>query len=121
MITAAGNTMREFGRPRDIWLFGVAGYVGMYLPFLFHVASGFIFLRLPKAIWGTPVEENTVRLLFIIAGCLAVTVPAIVSGLYLREKTRFAFKRCVFYAGLALGALVTMIWLSPEGYAFILR
>lgn len=121
MIAALTRTIRELGKPWDVLLFGLAGYVGIYLPFLFHVVLGSVFLPVPKEKWDTQGEGNNVRLVFVLAGCLAVIVPTIVSVLLLRKKTRSGFKRGVICGGLACGALATMLWLSPHGYAFILR
>ena len=121
MIKDTARMINELGKPRDVLLFAVAGFAGLCMPFLFHIAAGFVLLPVPKEQWGTQAEDNIVRTIFIFAGFLAALVPAVVSGLYSRHRTRSAFKRTVFYAGLACGALLTMLWLSPGGWCFITK
>ena len=121
MLTRAIKTIRELGRPLDVLLFALGGGVGLFLPFLFHVIAGFFFLPVSKEQWDTFEEGQTVRHIFIVSGCLAVVLPALVSGVLLWLRSQSQFKRAVLMGGLAAGALAMMIYLSTDGYSFILR
>ncbi|MFC1497902.1 hypothetical protein ACFLS1_05450, partial [Verrucomicrobiota bacterium] len=98
-----------------------AGLVGLFLPFLFHTSIGHLFLPVDQSIQGTTQEDHFVRNVFVACGFASVFIPALATSLFLVRDRSSSFWASILCAGLAIGAAVQMIWLSPGGWSFIMR
>ena len=118
-----GRTMR--GRAAGFVVIG-SGFAiilaGWFVPWVSYIGIAHLcFLPLPEAIWDSPTEQEIVRRLFIFLGFLPVVFCSLCAALLIVPRNRFTGIVSAILAGLALGAAVQMIWLSPGGWCFIMR
>ena len=110
-----------YGHIGQVPLFVIAALCGLLLPFLLLFTVGHLFLPVPEAMQGTTQEDYFVRNVFVACGFAAVLFPALGAVLLLIRNRASNFRASVICAGLAVGALGHMLWLSPGGWCFIMR
>ena len=121
MLRLMQERIRAHGHPGQLLLFIVALGPGWFLPFVFHLIIGAFFLPVPVALQNTMQEALIVRNIFVASGFTAVFLAALGTVLFLVQNRASSIWWSVCCAGLAVGALGQMLWLSPGGWAFIMR
>ena len=124
MLTQLTTTFAGFDAKGKVIciVFGSVGCcLGLILPFVSHITLGRIFLPVDESLWETPQEDLIVRNVFVFCGFASVLMPAVAAVVLIIPKRLSTFCTALALAGAAIGALATMIYLSPGGWLFITR
>ena len=108
MIGLVIARIKEFGHLLQVPLFFIAICIGAGTPLVFHWMVLPFFPPLDESH-----EQEIVYGIFIFSGFLSVVLPVSVSLWQLTRPHKRAFWRAVFYAGLAVGAVLGVGFLEP--------